>query len=193
MSDKHLQEIRSFYEALGPIDLGFGSVLDPEARLSMISMAALETVPEEESISIHCSGFHLGPNRSVQVFVTDKAIRLVQTGVFKKEKILGSERVLPKSITGVERKRGGINSPKGHEWEIVLSRTVEQDKITQLSDKESEMIVQHVENWLEAPGGEPPTPEGPAEKLKKLKELLDAGIISQEEFEEKKAPLIQEL
>lgn len=193
MSDKHLQEIRNFYKALGPLDNGVGRTLDPDTKLSMISKAALATVPEEETISIHCSGFHHGPNRGVEVFVTDKAIRLVQTGLFKKEKILGTERILPKSITGVERKRKGINASEGQEWEIVLSRTAEQDKISLLSDKESEMIAEHVEKWLEAPAGESPAPEGPAEKLKKLKELLDAGIISLEEFEEKKAPLIQEL
>ncbi len=93
----------------------------------------------------------------------------------------------------MERKRKGINASEGQEREIVLSRTAEQDKISLLSDKASEMIAEHVEKWLEAPAGESPAPEGPAEKLKKLKELLDAGIISQEEFEEKKAPLIQEL
>ncbi len=193
MSDKHLQEIRSFYEALGPVETVVGYPIDPDTRLSRISKAALERVPEEESISIHCSGFHHGPGRAVEVFVTDKAIRLVHTGIFKTEKILGTERILPKSITGVERKHKGINASKGQEWEIVLSRTAEQDKISGLSDKESEMVAEHVENWLEAPAGEAPAPEGPAEKLKKLKELLDAGIISQEEFEEKKAPLIQEL
>ncbi len=191
MSDKHLQEIRSFYEALGPVETVVGYPIDPDTS-SAGFLSALRG-SEEESISIHCSGFHHGPGRAVEVFVTDKAIRLVHTGIFKTEKILGTERILPKSITGVERKHKGINASKGQEWEIVLSRTAEQDKISGLSDKESEMVAEHVENWLEAPAGEAPAPEGPAEKLKKLKELLDAGIISQEEFEEKKAPLIQEL
>lgn len=193
MSDKHLEEIRAFFESVEGENNGPVSGLGPEYWINEMSKAALATIPEEESISIYHRGFHDGPARAVEVFVTEKQIHLVQTGLFKKEKILGSERILPKSITGVERRRSGIGAPKGSEWEIVLSRTVEQDKITLLSEKASELIAKHVEGWLEAPSSEPAASEGPADKLKKLKELLDAGIISQDEFDEKKAPLIQEL
>jgi TPP-dependent pyruvate/acetoin dehydrogenase alpha subunit len=35
--------------------------------------------------------------------------------------------------------------------------------------------------------------EDPMEKLKKLKELLDMGVISQEEYEEKRKKLLEEI
>ncbi|MCK4733544.1 MAG: SHOCT domain-containing protein [Methanophagales archaeon] len=37
------------------------------------------------------------------------------------------------------------------------------------------------------------TEEGPAEKLKKLKELFDAGIINEQEYEEKRKKLLEQL
>jgi len=39
----------------------------------------------------------------------------------------------------------------------------------------------------------PPAEEDPIEKLKKLKELLDAGIITEEEYEEKREKLLKQI
>ncbi len=86
MSDKHLQEIRSFYEALGPEDNGVGGSLDPDTKLSMISKAALETVPKEESISIHCSGSTMGPIAGSRYLLPIRQFASFKPGSSRKKK-----------------------------------------------------------------------------------------------------------
>ena len=195
MSADHLEQILKYYENRLPFSKGATTVDSLEIVDALLPKAAIGEIPVDDICVAHMSGFHVGPSRSVQVFVTDKAIQLVHTGIFKKEKILGSERIRPESITGVERQKGGINSTKGHEWTVVISRSVEQDSIANLSDAESSLLVNKVEDLLNSASGKSAqaTVESPAETLLKLKGLLDVGAISLEEFEAKKVALLDKM
>lgn len=163
--------------------------------MSLLSMAAFDEIPVDDICVAHMSGHHQGPGRTVEVFVTDKAIQLVHRGIFKKEKILGSERIRPESITGAERQKGGMNATKEAEWTVVISRSVEQDSITSLSDADSSLLLEKIEGLKNlASGGSSQMPaESPAETLLKLKGLLDMGAITLEEFEAKKATLLEKM
>ena len=109
MANNHLDQITAYYKGRIPFD-NHGTKVDSEDGVRIImevslSEAALQQIPNDEVCVAHMSGFHKGPGRSAQIFVTDKAINVVHTGVFKKEKILGGERIRPESISGVERQK----------------------------------------------------------------------------------------
>jgi hypothetical protein len=195
MSADHLEQILKYYENRLPFSTPGGTVESLEVVKATLSMAAIDEIPVDDICVAHMSGFHAGPSKGVEIFVTDKAIQLVHRGIFKREKILGSERIRPESITGVERQKGGINSTKGAEWTVVISRSVEQDSITGLSDADSSLLLNKVEDFLNSVSGESAQAkvESPAETILKLKGLLDMGAISLEEFEAKKVTLLEKM
>ena len=195
MSADHLEQIFKYYENRLPFPGLGGTIESLEVVKATLSMAAIDEIPVDDICVAHMSGFHQGPGRSVEVFVTDKAIQLVHRGIFKREKILGSERIRPESITGVERRKGGINSTKEAEWTVVISRSVEQDSIANLSDADSSLLLEKIEEMLSSASGVPAqaTVESPAETLLKLKGLLDMGAITLEEFEAKKVTLLEKM
>jgi hypothetical protein len=196
MSAEHLEQVLKYYEGRLPFPGIAGTTIDSlDVVMTQLSMASFDEIPVDDICVAHMSGFHHGPGKSVQVFVTDKAIQLVHTGVFKKEKILGSERIRPESITGAERQRGGMNATKGAEWTVVISRSVEQDSISNLSDADSSLLLEKIEEIKNsATGGSNKAPaESPAETLLKLKGLLDVGAITNEEFEAKKVALLEKM
>lgn len=195
MSADHLEQILKYYENRLPFPGPGGTIESLEVVKATLSMAAIDEIPVDDICVAHMGGIHQGTSRAVEVFVTDKAIQLVQRGIFKREKILGSERIRPESITGVERRKGGINSTKEAEWTVVISRSVEQDSIAGLSDADSSLLLEKIEEMLNSASGVPAQAavESPAETLLKLKGLLDMGAITLEEFEAKKVTLLEKM
>lgn len=95
-----------------------------------------------------------------------------------------------KSITSVERK-----SALGHR--VIRLHTSHDDLEFKTFDKEGEAaLVAAIEagrSENQETSTAPITKEDPIEKLKKLSELKESGIISQEEFDEKKVKILAEI
>lgn len=193
MSEKHLEEIRQCYLDLGPenYDPSNPQRFNIDFWMDQVSRAALAEIPSDEKIVGHETCYHFNVGRQAQIFVTDKLLHIVHIGMFKKEKLLGAERIKPKSITGVERRRKG-SVATSITWEVTISRTVEQDVLVNLTEGFSRRLVELIEAWDDQQSSESFSAD-PGERLRKLKELFDAGILSEDEYESKRAPLIEQL
>jgi predicted DNA-binding ArsR family transcriptional regulator len=98
------------------------------------------------------------------------------------------------TITGVDLKR-----KLGSGWIVEFSRAANIDSLLKCDGTGSNLFVQNLKNSMrdlnQSQGKSTPSNQeiNPLDQLKQLAELLDAGIISQEEFDEKKKSLIERI
>lgn len=82
---------------------------------------------------------------------------------------------------------------------LEFSRAANVDKFGYIVKEDAEDFVALVRSQIRAIGSQSPSisglmsPPDPLDRLKKLKELVDAGVISTQEFEEKKNKLMDEI
>ena len=122
----------------------------------------------------------LGLREAVAVIPYDGIISInVEKGLFSSEVKIAAPG-LPSQLKGLATRQGVIGIP-----------AIPKDKADKFVN-----IVKEGMKRTKAAAVAPPPPRAaptPLEELKKLKELLDIGAISQEEFEEKKKKLLEQI
>lgn len=193
MPKENLKQTRQSYLDLGPenYDPSNPKRFNRDFWMGEVSRAALAEIPSDEKTLGHETCYHFNVGRQAQAFVTDKVLHIVHIGMFKKEKLLDAEQTKTKAISGVERRRQG-SVATSITREVAISRTVEQDVLANLTEGFSRRPVELIEAWGEQQSSAS-APSGPGEKIRKLKDLFDAGILSQDERGSKRARLIEQL
>lgn len=161
-------------------------------RIQMPSYEEMEAVLQE-SEEVHAV-VKAGINREYVgvAILTNRNIHLLGRGVFKGSGY--NETTSLGQITGVSRKRELMYMG----WTISLSRSSNVDNLLGVDKDDSESFVSTATNLISnfKPTGQTilvNQTSDPLDQLKKLKELLDAGVISSEEFEDKKKVLLGQI
>ena len=108
--------------------------------------------------------------------------------------LVAADEVIPiPMITGVERSRELMN-----EWGLTITRAANVDSFIYCDESESAEFVSRVRELIHAAQSGTQTviqnsQPDPLDQLKKLKDLHDAGIISDAEFAEKKTRLMDQI
>lgn len=108
--------------------------------------------------------------------------------------LVAADEVIPiPMITGVERSRELMN-----EWGITITRAANVDSFIYCDEKESAEFVSKLRELIQSAQRGPQTivqeaAVDPLDQLKKLKELLDAGVLTESEYAEKKAALMDRI
>lgn len=124
--------------------------------------------------------------------VTTEAIYLLREGTFTKGLSQGVETVPLRTITGISRKRQlGLGTV------VEISRASNVDQLIMCNEAHAEKwvaVAKEVSASMSAtPGVVVSQTLDPLDQIKKLKDLLDAGILSQAEFDEKKKSLMDKI
>ena len=173
------------------------------AYLDLDSFA--EKVPDDEEVLVVAMGTLLGKkSKSIALgtdmggfatlVLTDKCLHMFGRGAgFGPKKLGRTESYTFATITGVSRQKKMMAG-----WTMEISRASNVDDFIQLDETDSENLYNQLRNLVaEAQKGNSGTviqqATDPVEQIKKLKELLDLGVISQEEFETKKQTLLDKI
>lgn len=192
MSEQHREQITKFYEGRLPFTFYGTEMKETDWLVGEINPSAWTEIPDDDVCLAHWRGSHDNQNRGAEIFITDRAIHIIHTGTFRRKNFLGSERILPSTITGVERKKAS-NSIEGLEWTVTISRTTERDSFSNLDEFTAKLLEDTINGWKGAPEKAQPSQESPADTLLKLKQLMDAGVLTEEEFEAKKKKLLDSI
>lgn len=118
------------------------------------------------------------------LLLSDKRVHYFSRGLVKS--LTNSHEFLEFSkITGVELRK---NMAFGQM--IYISRAENSDTWTQLNKEEAQAFVSALQKCISESGTSKPSLADPLDQIKKLKDLLDLGAISQSEFDSKKAELM---
>jgi hypothetical protein len=135
----------------------------------------------------------LGGGEVSTAVLTDQTIHIFSRGIMKS--VNRTHETVPfNTITGVELKR-----KLGSGWIIEFSRAANIDSLLKCDESGSSLFVENLKNSMrdlnQNQGKAAPSSQviNPIDQLKKLAELLDSGIISQSEFDEKKKSLIDRI
>lgn len=161
-------------------------------RISMPTYEEMEAVLQDEE-EVHVV-VKTGINRKhVGVAIlTDKNIHLLGRGVLKGSGY--NESTSLGHITGISRKRELAYMG----WTITVSRASNIDNLLGVDKDDSELFVSTANKLVSnfTPAGQTAVINqaiDPLDQLKKLKDLLDAGIITQIEFDTKKQSLMDRI
>mgnify|MGYP006282394657 CR=1 FL=1 len=138
--------------------------------------------------------FGLSGSKAVTLVLTDRCIYKLTHSNLTGKLGAGNEVIPFAQLTGVERGR----VPMG-EFRVMLTRAHNIDDIVHLDERESEAFVAAVRDRMQA--AQTPTvtvvkaevPLDPLDQLRKLKELHEAGVVTDAEYEEKRADLISRI
>lgn len=118
------------------------------------------------------------------VVLTDRRLLFVQDGVLSKT----TEDFPIDKVSSVQWTSGMLTG------DIVIFASGNKSQIKSVNKDDGRQMVDRIRHRLSAPSAAPTTAlaavAGPIEQLKKLGELRDANILTQEEFETKKAELL---
>lgn len=103
---------------------------------------------------------------------------------------MNTERVPLKLITGIQ-----VSRSLGQGWVLLVSRANNTDEFPLFKKQETltrfaNAVNERISSLNETKSG---SSESSLDKIKKLKELLDMGVISQSEFDEKKSKLLKDI
>jgi hypothetical protein len=135
---------------------------------------------------------NLGGGQVATAVLTDKKVHIFSRGLLKSK--TNSHEVVPFSmITGVQVSRklaGG--------WRLEMTRAANSDSLLKCAENEVQVFAAKLKELVgEAQSGGRVIVQNatadPLDQLKKLKELLDAGVVTQEEFDEKKKTLMGQI
>ena len=164
-----------------------------------------ELVPADEEPLVVARGPLVGKGRGNTIMqgtdfgsfatlvLTNKSLHMFGKSNALTSKVKRSEVYTFQTITGVSRQKKALQG-----WTIEVSRASNVDYFANLVEKDSELLYNKLRDLVaEAQKGGGGTTIinqiDPMDQLKKLKDLLDAGILSQEEFEEKKKALLDKI
>jgi hypothetical protein len=187
MGEEHRQQI---HDMLGP---------DFADAINAIPDYIFEGISDGEVIKLYTSGWDQTAGNPCVIVVTDGAIYLFRTSVFKK-KFLGKETIRFGQITGIEVEKTpwNKNPTPGSEWNVIINRAGNINRIEHLNEETSTAMVNEVQQIMDSQNGSSPAPPqaaaaDPMEKIQKLKEMLEAGLINEDEFNTKKAAILESM
>jgi len=151
---------------------------------------ALEEVREDEDVLVYTGVQVLDSIKDAYAVLTNRALYLTQFSITNK--VLYRERIVDSSVTGIEVIHGTFIM-KGVQT-VTINRTNEKDEIRFYSEYATDIVRKTIDGWLEKKHTPEASPGAdPTDSLMKVKALLDAGVISQEEFDQKKNELLGRL
>ena len=135
---------------------------------------------------------NLGGGEVCTAVLTDKAVHIFSRGILKSVNRT-HETFHFNTITGVDLAR-----KLAYGWVINMSRANNVDSLLRCEEEGSKKFVSHLKELIASPRstsvqGSAQISSDPLDKIKKLKDLLDAGVISESEFEEKKNILMDQI
>ena len=135
---------------------------------------------------------NLGGGEVCTAVLTDKAVHIFSRGIVKSVNRT-HETFHFNTITGVDLARKLTFG-----WVINMSRASNVDSLLKCEEEGSKKFVSQLKELIASPkttsvSGSTQISSDPLDKLKKLKDLFDAGVISESEFEEKKQILMDQI
>ncbi len=124
--------------------------------------------------------------------VTSKTIYILREGTFTKGLSSGTESVPLHTVTGISKKRQlGLGtvveiSRAGNIDQLIMCNEAQADKWIAIAKEVSAAV-------SSAPTAVINQTIDPLDQLKKLKDLLDSGVLTQQEFDEKKQALMDKI
>ena len=167
--------------------------------------AIADLVPADEIVALVVRGTLVGKGRGntwaqgtdmgafATLVLTDKCLHMFGKIGFT-SKVKRSEVYNFENNTGVSRMKKALQG-----WAIEISRASNVDYFVNMVEGDSEQLYNQLRELVSksqksSGGGTTVINQiDPMDQLKKLKDLLDAGILSQEEFEEKKKALLDKI
>jgi hypothetical protein len=160
------------------------------------AIAAVVTDDEEVLCILKCVHYDkrgkIAVTLKCSAVVTSKTIYLFREGTFTKGLSAGTESIPPQTLTGISRKRQlGIGTV------VELSRAGNIDLLMMCNEEQAEKWVSLAKKVAasasEATSSVTQQVLDPLDQIKKLKELFDAGILTEGEFESKKQSLLDKI
>lgn len=147
-------------------------------------MVVLKTMSSEK----RANGTYFN-KRMCAAVVTDRSIYLVKQGEFVKALGKGFESIPLKTITGISISKGLFGST------VEITRAANIDVLGGHNHEHAEIWVRAARETIQRANSSanPELEKGsadPLDQLVKLKDLLDAGVLTQEEFDSKKLELL---
>lgn len=186
MGAEHRQQM---HDILGP---------DFSDAINKIPDFIFDGITDGETIKIYTDAYDETAGRSCVLVVTDTALYIFRLGTFNK-KFLGKETIRFGSIKGIELEKETFNKAiKDMDWKVVINRSGDFDKIARLNQATAQEIVDVVQEGMDAvhnaKNSPAAAPEGdPMEKIQKLKEMMEAGLITEDEYNAKKTAIIESM
>jgi hypothetical protein len=125
--------------------------------------------------------------------LTDRTLHIFSRGMMKS--MTNSYETVPfAQVTGVE-----LGRKMGWGWMITVTRAANTDELSRIEESEAKRFTEELKKLVGSHQGNNSQTViqnvaiDPLDQLKKLKELLDAGIVTQEEFDEKKKSLMGQI
>lgn len=136
---------------------------------------------------------NLGGGEVCTAVLTDKTVHIFSRGIIKS--VNSTHETIPFStITGVE-----LSRKLSYGWIIGITRASNVDSLLKCEEQGAKKFASELKALIEASKSASSQTViqnqavDPLDQLKKLKELLDAGVLSPEEYEEKKLSLMDKI
>ena len=144
----------------------------------------------QEQVLVVLKGWK-GSTQPCTIVLTDQQIYLFS--YFGLKQMFNNEAIQFAPITGVELKQTAING-----LEVRISRSGNTDRITQVDRSTAEKFTKLLQELIStnqkmSSGHIQTSNPDPIEQLQKLKQLLEAGILSEAEYEEKRKLLLDRI
>lgn len=149
-------------------------------------------IPTGENVLLVIKGAQMSPGAFVTMVLTDKALHVLGKPTAFGNKISRAETYSFAQITGVSR-----DKKLGYRWKVTISRAANVDEYANLDENESatfcDILSGLVGEAQSAARGGSARAIDPMDQLNKLKELLELGAISQDEYDVGKKSLLDKL
>jgi hypothetical protein len=162
-------------------------------RPKILETSILDPIPTGDRVICLASGINkFGPSDSCYWILTDKHIVIVRYGLMRTNELRGTEVIALDQITGFEKSKTSRNDVV---WNLVITRASNTDGIHNVKDAVANAMVTAYNAAKTNLGTGSVTREkkDAAESIRNLKALLDEGLITQEEFDLKRAKLLEEM
>jgi hypothetical protein len=162
-------------------------------RPRILETSIVDPIPPGDRVICMASGINkFGPSDSCYWILTDKHIVIVRYGLIRTNELRGTEVIALDQITGFEKSKTSRNDVV---WNLVITRASNTDGIHGVNDGVANAMVtayNAAKTNLGAGSGTRQEKDA-AESIRNLKGLLDEGLITQEEFDLKRAKLLEEM
>ena len=158
------------------------------------SAVLLEQIPAGDQVLAYATGINKGEKADHCVWVlTDKSVLITRFGFMRRSELRGSELVPIEQITGFEKRQTDRNN---NLWELTISRSSNVDGLGSVDENvATRMLTSYTSNRAKSgsAAASPAPSKDPTESLRNMKALLDDGLITQAEFDEKRKKLLDEM
>lgn len=154
----------------------------------------LDQIPAEDKVLAYATGINKGEKADHCIWVlTDNHVLITRFGFMRRSELRGSELVPIEQITGFEKKQ---TDRTNNMWEMVISRSSNVDGLGSVDETvAARMLSSYTSNRAKSgsKAASPAPSKDPMEALRNMKALLDDGLITQEEFDDKRKKLLEEM